>query len=416
MDRIIEDKRWIKPKHYKYIAGAILAVAIILFITLYDQTSTFRAEKEKITIEQVKQGEFNDYITITGQVVPIATIFLDAIEGGRVEEILIEEGAMLSKDDVILRLHNNDLIQQIMNSESNLAYSSNELRNTRIQMEQQKIQNKRELLQIDYQLIRLKRNYRQNKALYQDELIAREEYLRSQEEFEKARSNRELVYQKLVQDSIFRENQKELMDENLKNMQLNLQMVRQRLGNLHVQSPVKGQLGLLNVEIGELISKGQRIGQVNILESFKINADIDEHYIDRIRLGLHGYFDRQQDTFGLLLKKQYPEVRDGRFEVDLVFRDSVPRNIRIGQTYHIKLELGLPQQAVLIPRGGFFQSTGGQWVYVLHPTGEYALKRNIRIGRQNPQYYEVLSGLEPGEQVITSNYDVFGENERIVFK
>ncbi len=416
MDKIIEDKRWIKPKHWKYIIISGVVIASILFITLRDPISTYRVDRDKITIETVSYGEFNDYISVTGQVVPISTIFLDAIEGGRVEEIYIEEGAMLQKGDVILKLHNHDLNLNIMNSESSLAYHTNELRNTRIQMEQQKIQNKRELLQIDYELIRLKRKYNQNKELYESTLISKEEFLLAKEDYFLALKNRELIYQKMVQDSIFRENQKVQMDENLKNMQLNLHMVHQRLDNLNVKSPVDGQLGLLNAELGESISKGQRIGQINILESFKIKAEIDEHYIDRIRTGLNGYFDRQQDTFDLVLKKQYPEVRDGRFEVDMEFTDYVPENIRIGQTYHIKLELGTPRKSILVARGGFFQSTGGQWIYVLDPSGRFALKRNIRIGRQNPQYYEVLEGLDKGEKVITSNYDIFGDNEKIVFK
>ena len=416
MDKVIEDKRWIKPKHWKYILLSAVILTSVLFMMFRNPVSTYRVEKEKITIEPILNGEFYDYLSVTGQVVPITSIFLDAIEGGRVEEILVEEGTMMEKGDVILRLHNQDLQLTILSSESRLAYETNELRNTMINMEQRKISNKQELLRIDYDIIRLKRAYEQNKALYDDELLSKEEYLVSKENYFEAKENRELVFQRMVQDSIFRSNQKSQMDENLKNMQQNLRMVRQRLENLNVKSPVKGQLGSLNAELGESINKGQRIGQVNILESFKINARIDEHYIDRVRTGLKGYFEWNQDTFNLELKKQYPEVRDNQFEIDMVFANDVPANIRIGQTYHIKLELGLPQKGILIPRGGFFQSTGGQWVYVLDPSETFATKREIKIGRQNPQYYEVLEGLNEGEKVITSNYETFGDNERIVFK
>ena len=416
MDKIIEDKRWIKPRHYKYIAGGVIIVGISLLLFLHNPVSTVRIEKDKISIDKVVSGQFNDYISVTGQVVPISTIYLDAIEGGRVEEILIEEGSMLKKGDVILRLFNQQLNLAIMREESSLAYHTNELRNTRIQIEQQKIANKRELLRVDYELVRLKRNYEQNQTLIENELISKEEYLVSKENYMMARQNRELIYQKMIQDSIFRENQKKLMDENLENMLMNLKIVRQRLENLNVKSPVDGQLGQLNPELGESINKGQRIGQVNILSSFKIKAQIDEHYIDRVRTGLIAFFERQSDTFKLNLKKVYPEVREGRFEVDLVFQGVKPENIRIGQTYHIKLELGLPIESNMIPRGGFFQSTGGQWIFVVNPTGEFAERRAIRIGRQNPQYYEVLEGLKPGERVITSNYEVFGDNERVVFR
>ncbi len=416
MDRIIEDKRLIKPKHWRYIIIGAIVLASSLFLMLRNPVSVYKTELNRLSIDNVTGGEFHEFITVTGEVEPITSIYLDAVEGGRVEEIFIEEGAMLKKGDVILRLHNQDLKMNIMNSESSLAYQSNELRNTLIQMEQQKIQNKRELLRIDYELVRLKRKFDQNKELYNDKLISREEYLVSEEDYLLAKENRDLAFLKMTQDSIFRSNQKDQMDENLRSMQQSLRMVRERLENLNVKAPFDGQLGLLNAELGEAINKGQRIGQINILESFKVKAEIDEHYIDKIRQGLTGYFERQQDTFNLRLKKQYPEVRDGRFEIDLVFTGEQPEKIRIGQTYNIKLELGQPKQAVMIPRGGFFQATGGQWIFVVDPSGTFAEKRNIKIGRQNPKYYEVISGLEPGEKVITSNYEMFGENERIVFK
>jgi HlyD family secretion protein len=416
MDRIIEDKRWIKPKHYKFIAGGVLLLAVLLFVMFRNPVSTFVTDKEKATISTVALGEFNDYISVTGQVVPISTIYLDAIEGGLVEDIVRDEGSMLKQGDVILRLHNNDLNLSIMNSESSLAYHTNELRNTQIQMEQQKIQNKRELLQIDYELNRLKRMFEQNESLYNDGLIAKEDYIRSQEDYEKTRQNRDLIYLKLVQDSIFRENQKNQMDENLGNMRMNQHMVRQRLDNLNIKSPVDGQLGYLDAELGQSINKGQRIGQINVLTSFKIEAQIDEHYIDRVRVGLPAYFERNTDTFGLKIKKVFPEVREGRFVVEMLFDEKLPDNIRIGQTYYVKLELGSPQTCVLLPRGGFFQSTGGRWVYVLDKEGHYAGRRNIKIGKYNPQFYEVVEGLEAGEQVITSSYELFGDNERIKFR
>lgn len=416
MDKIIEKKKGLRPKHIIWIVGA-LAITFLLYKVIFTESgSTFRAEKDKVTISTVEDGLFNDYITVIGNVEPITTIFLDAEEGGKVEEKLIEEGEMVKKGDVILKLRNNDLNLSIMNSESSMAYQTNELRNTQIQMEQQKIQNKQQLLQIDYEILRLARNYEQQKALFKEELIAKEDYLKAEEDYLRTKKNRELIFMKLVQDSIFRENQKIQMDQNLGNMQLNLKVVQQRREDLNVKAPVDGQLGLLDAEIGESINKGQRIGQINILDNFKIKALIDEHYIDRVKRELPATLDRNGTNFNLKVRKVYPDVRNGQFEIDLVFNETTPDNIRTGQTYHIKLELGESGKAVLLARGGFFQSTGGQWVYVLNQDGTEATKRNIKIGKQNPQYYEVLEGLNDGEKVITSGYEMFGTNDRIVLK
>jgi len=416
MDKVIEKKKGLRPKHILWIAGAV-AFSFLLYKLIFTEAgSTFRAEKEKLTISTVEDGQFNDYITVVGNVEPITTIFLDAEEGGKVEEKLIEEGEMVKKGDVILKLRNNDLNLSIMNSESSMAYQTNELRNTQIQMEQQKIQNKQQLLQIDYEMVRLSRNYEQQKTLFNEGLIAKEDFLKAEEDYLRTKKNRELIYLKMVQDSIFRENQKIQMDQNLGNMQLNLKVVQMRREDLNVKAPVDGQLGLLEAEIGESISKGQRIGQINILDAFKIKALIDEHYIDRVKRELPATLDRNGTNFNLKVRKVYPDVRNGQFEIDLVFDGTSPDNIRTGQTYHIKLELGESGKAILLPRGGFFQSTGGQWVYVLNEDGSEATKRNIKIGKQNPQYYEVLEGLNPGEKVITSGYEMFGTNDRITFK
>lgn len=415
MDKVIEKKKGLKLKHLWWVAGALVFGFLLYKVVFSEAGSTFRTEKDKLTVSTVEEGLFNDYITVIGNVEPITTIFLDAEEGGKVEEKLIEEGEMVKKGDIILKLRNNDLNLSIMNSESSMAYQTNELRNTQIQMEQQKIQNKQQLLTIDYELVRLSRNYEQQKTLYNDGLIAKEDFLKAEEDYLKSKKNRDLIYLKLVQDSIFRENQKIQMDQSLGNMQLNLKVVQQRREDLNVKAPVDGQLGLLDAEIGESISKGQRIGQINILDNFKIKALIDEHYIDRVVRGLPATLDRNGTNFNLKVKKVYPDVRNGQFEIDLIFDETTPDNIRTGQTYHIKLELGESSKAVLLPRGGFFQSTGGQWVFVLNSDGTEATKRNIKIGKQNPQYYEVLEGLNPGEKVITSGYEMFGTNDRIKF-
>ena len=416
MDRPIEDKRRIKPKHYKFIVGGIVIIVIILFFLFRKNTSTFRVDKDKVTIEEVFTGPFQDYIQIVGVVEPISTIYLDAIEGGMVEQILIEEGVMVKKGDVILRLTNTNLSLSILESEAQLAEKANFLRETEIAMQQQKLDLQRDLLKLDYDVIQKKRVYDRNKILIADQLISREEYALSEEDYNLTMKIRDLTIERQRQDSIYRKNQVEKISQNLASMQKNLELVYQRQDNLNIKAPVDGQLGLLDAKLGQSIAVGQRIGQINVLTSYKIKAQIDEHYIDRIRSGLTADFERQTDTFRLSLLKVYPEVRDGRFEVDLLLTGAVPENIRTGQSYQISLQLGETQQATQVARGGFFQSTGGQWIFVVDPDGNSASRRNIRIGKQNPHFYEVLEGLEAGEKVVTSGYDVYGNNERLVFK
>ncbi len=413
MDRVITEKRWIKKKYWKYIAGGVIILAVILFFIFRDWTSTVRVEKERITIATVLHGVFNDYITNDGTAAPISTVYLDAYEGGKVEEIILEEGSMLKKGDVIIRLSNNDLNLNILNSEAQLAEKSNFLREVRIRMEQEKHSLEREMLNAKFDLIAKKRTWEQNKELYKDALISHDEFIRSEEAYLLADKTLELVVLRQKQDNEFRNLQIEQITENLKNMQMNLALVKQQQDYLNVKSPVDGQLGSLMVEIGQSISRGFRIGQINILTSYKIEADVDEHYIDRIRPGLTGYIERPNDTLQLEIKKVYPEVRNGRFKIDLVFTDKLPENIRIGQSYFIKLQLGQPTEAIQIPQGSFYQATGGQWIFVLDKSGRYATKRNIKIGRKNPQYYEVMDGLAPGEQVIVSDYTMFGDNDKV---
>ncbi len=416
MDKVIEKKKGLKRKHLIWIIAGLAFVFLLYKVVFGDYTSTFRTDKDKLTISTVIAGDFNDYITAIGRVEPITTIYLDVEEGGKIEEIYIEEGEMVAKGDVILKLKNNDLNTTIMNIESQMAYHSNELRNTQIIIEQQQIANRHSKLQIDLQVKQAKRKYKQYEVLFNDDLIAREQYLQAKEDYELSLKQKELTYLKFEQDSIFRANQKANMDESLTNMRVNLTMAQGRLENLNVKAPVDGQLGLLNAEIGESISRGQRIGMVNILTDFKIKALLDEHYIDRVRRGLNSSLERNGNNYSLLVKKVYPEVRDGQFEIDMVFKGAKPQNIRTGQTYHTKLELGQPEKALLVPIGGFFQSTGGQWIYVLNEKGDEAEKRSIRIGKKNPQYYEILEGLKVGEKVISSSYDLFGVNDKIVFK
>ena len=418
MDKIIEKKKgWraaFSKKALPYWGGA-LVLALVLWLVFRDNSATLRVNADSLTISQVSQGEFNDYIRVSGQVQPMTTIQISPQEGGIVQEIVTEEGSRVKAGDVIVRLSNDNLDLQILNSEAELAEKENILRNTLISMEQQKLSLKQDKLQLQTEVARLKRKYEQNKALYEDRLIAREDYLTSKEDYELSAGKLELVKDRAEQDSLYRSVQILQMQESLDNMRRNMLMIRHRKENLTIKAPIDGELGLLDVVLGQSISAGMKIGQINNLDSYKIEAQIDEHYIDRVTAGLAATFQRQNDSYGAIIRKVYPEVREGKFKADFKFEGETPDNIRSGQTYYLNLQLGQPEDAVLVPRGTFYQKTGGKWIFVVAPEGGKAVRREIRIGRQNPQYYEVLEGLQPGEKVITSGYDSFGDNDVLVF-
>jgi HlyD family secretion protein len=413
MDIPIKKKKGIKRKHILIGIGILIAGLLSFQAFFRTNISTLNVDLERLSIEEVNEGIFHDYITVTGNVEPIATIFLDAREGGRVEEKVIEEGEILKKGDVILRLSNPDLSMSILNSESQLAEKSNFLRNTMVTMEQERLQIKRELLNLEYDIVRKKRKYDHNKSFYADDLISRDEFLASEEDYQFAKRSFELYIERQKQDSIYRSIQIKQMEDNLHNMDLNLKLVRQRQDNLNVIAPIDGQLTVLDAEIGQLIPKGGRIGQIHMLTSFKVVAQIDEHYIDKVKVGLTAILERQEQEYQLKIRKVLPDVRDGRFSVEMVFMGEMPENMRTGQTYYTRLQLGSPQKSLLLPRGNFYQKTGGQWIFVLSEDGKSAEKRFIKIGRQNPKYYELLEGIDAGEKVIVSGYDSFGENEKL---
>ncbi len=416
MDRKIEKKKGIRLKHVLYAAAGLAFILLMVKMISGSGVSTLRIEREKITVDEVQYDDFDDFIRTNGSVAPISVIYLDAEEGGRVQERLIEEGAMVKKGDVILVLENRTLYENIMNSESNLAQKQNMLRQTRINFETQQIQSKRNLLDSHYEIIKKKRHYEQQKSLYEEELVSQESYLQAKEDYEYAMQVLEINKLKAENDSMIRASEMVQLELDLSKMQQTLGLIYERLDNLHVKAPVDGQLGMLDAEIGQNIGKGVRIGQINVLTDYKVEAFIDEHYIDRVRRDLVATIERQGQIFQMEVRKVYPEVRNSQFKIDLVFTGERPDNIRTGQTYYINLQLGQPQKSTIVKLGGFFNSTGGQWIYVVDQSGDFAVKRKIRIGRKNPSYYEVLEGLEPGEQVITSGYELFGENDRLVLR
>ncbi len=417
MDRVIEKTKTQRlMKYWPYMAGACLVLIVLGWLVFAGHASTLRVSKDELTISEVRQAEFKDYVRTNGRVLPIQVVQISPEEGGIVREKVVEEGTHVKKGDVIVRLSNSNLDLQILNAEAELAEKQNLLRNTQVAMQQDRLNNQTEQAQLDMDTQRKQRTYEQNKRLYQEKLISKEVYLQSQEDYQLSAKKRSLVSQRLKQDSIYRTVQMDQMEDNLQNMRKNVVLIRQRKDKLEVRSAIDGELGLLDVVLGQSISPGQKIGQLNDLSDYKVQASIDEHYIDRVRQGLIATFTRGERQYQLQVRKVYPEVREGKFLCDFIFRGERPENIRTGQTYYIDLELGQPEQAVIIPRSTFFQTTGGQWIFVLDKSGTKAYRRPIRVGRQNPQHYEILEGLEPGERVVTSGYEAFSDNKVLVIK
>lgn len=415
MDRQIEKKSFLR-RYAWYIAAAAALVAFLVWIVLGTSANTTTVDASDITISDVTRGKFDDYVRLNGQVLPIQVVQISPEEGGIVREKVVEEGTRVRKGDVILRLSNSNLDLQILNAEAELAEKQNLLRNTQVAMQQDRLNNRTEQATLDTDCDRKRRAYEQNARLYKERLISKEVYLQSREDYNLALRKQSLISQRLKQDSIYRHVQMAQMEDNLDNMRKNVLLVRDRKTKLEVRSAIDGELGLLDVELGQNIAAGQNIGQINDLSDFKVQAQIDEHYIDRVRPGLSASFSRDGKTYRLRVRKVYPEVRNGTFRTDFVFVGERPAQMRSGQTFYVELALGKSQQATLIPRGTFFQTTGGNWIFVLDKSGRKAYRRNISIARQNPQYYEVTDGLEPGERVITSGYEAFKDNEVLVIK
>jgi len=416
MDKQIEKKNWPPKKIITYAFATAFALIVIYNLIFGDTSSKLNVKSEKITISTVQKGPFKEYIPVTGSVIPIKTVYLDAIEGGRVEKKFLEAGSMVSTGDEILLISNTNLLMDIMFREAELFEQSNNLRNTRLAMEQNQLNLRSQLIDLDYQKKQLKRDFLRNKEMLNNNLISKLDFERIKDEYDYVQKRRELAIESFRQDSIFRKVQILQLEASLERMQKNLALVKTKLENLTIRAPITGQLTAMNAEIGESKSQGERLGQVDVLEGFKVRAPVDEYHLHRINKGLKGEFDFAGATYELVVNKVFPEIRNGRFDVDLIFTGSEPEGIRRGQTSHIRLELGNLSEAILIARGGFYQKTGGQWVYVLDESKDFAYKRNIRLGMQNPQMFEVLEGLEPGEQVITSSYESFGDNDILVLQ
>jgi HlyD family secretion protein len=413
-DRAIEKKRWTLRNIVILSGGGLFLLLVLYYLVLGDHRSKLNVESEKITISDVTRGQFQEFDPVQGSVQPIQTFFLDAVEGGRVDSTFVEAGSFVKRGDRILKLVNTNLQLDVLYREALLFEQINNARNTRLAIEQNTLTLRGQLTDVTYQIQRLLRQDERDTVLLQKGLISRQEFQQVNDEHLYWVQKKTLTLDNIRTDSILRRTQIEQLDASVKRMQNNLDLVKRSMDNLVVRAPISGQLTSRSAEIGESKSPGQRLGQIDVLDGFKVRAPIDEFYIARVNPGQKGEADINGKTYTLTVTKVYPEVRDGRFEIDMLFDGTAPGGIRRGQTLQIRLELGDLAEAVMVPRGGFYQKTGGQWIYVVDRSGAYATKRRIKLGRQNPQAFEVLEGLEPGEKVVTSSYDNFGDIDKLV--
>jgi HlyD family secretion protein len=417
MDRKIEKKYKFFSKRTLWISILSIIILLVAYNLVFgDKSSKLNVEIEKISIAEIEKDVFQDYIAVIGTVEPFQTIYLDAVEGGRVDEIIREEGSKLKQGDIIIRLSNDNLILEISNTEAQVARAVNELRTARLLMVQQQLNSESQLIETERLFKQQARAYENNKKLYEDKHISYEEFEQSKEQYQASRQKLELLIEIQHQDSIFRSVQVQSLESSVNSLIKNLEIIRGRLDKLDIRAPIEGELATLTPEVGQVITYGTRVGTMNILDSYKLRVEIDEHYIARVSTGLLGECDFASVPYPGKVVKIYPEVTNGRFYVDMVFTEKTPPQIKIGQTSRIKLELGESKEAILVPRGGFYQSTGGQWIYIIDESGELAYKKDISIGRQNPRFYEVLSGLEVGDRVIVSSYDNFGDVDKLILK
>lgn len=412
MDKKIEKKSWSLKKKIA-LSGTLFLLVMTTFAFFSSGKSKLNIDSSSVTVYEVSEGNFEEFIPIDGVVFPIKTIFLDAVEGGRVEEKLAEEGVFVKKGEPLLRLSNNNLHLDFMNRETLLLDQLNNMRNTRISLDQNVLQMRQQLLEIEFAYQEKKRNYERNKTLFEQNVIPKAEFEKIEDDYKYTASKRMLLIETFKKDSVLKRMQIAQIESSSALIEKNLAMLKESLDNLLIKAPISGQLTSLNVEVGETKQKGENIGQIDVLEGFKIRANVDEHYISRITTGLLAEFLFDNKTHQIEVKKIFPKVTNGQFQVDLEFKNEIPKGLKQGQTLQVKLSLSSTTKALLLKRGGFYQKSGGNWVYLV--SGNKAIKKQIKLGRQNPDFYEVKEGLNRGDKVIVSTYDVFGEADELIF-
>ncbi|WP_027302846.1 efflux RND transporter periplasmic adaptor subunit [Rudanella lutea] len=420
MDRALPKRFWTQQR-LAMAAGGTLLLGLLAYTLLFaDHRSRLNVDRQKLTVSAVSTGSFEEFIVVTGVVQPLKTIRLDAIEGGYVTEKLVEGGVQVSKGQVLLKLENQNLKLSFLQSETEANRLVNELQNTRQRLRVERFALRKTLADLDAQIEQAKDTYDRQTKLIKDKVVSEEDFLKAKRAYERLLKQREIEAESQRYQEENAKLQIQQLEGTLNRTQRNVTLWQQTLDNLVVKAPVSGQLSSIDVEVGSNINRGQNIGQIDDLNGFKMRVGVDEHYISRVYAGLNGSFEFNGQTYPLTISRVYPEVRNGRFEIDMTFvkeanKGGLPQGIKRGQSSPIRLELGKAAKATLLPVGGFFSDTGGNWVYVLDNTGKRASKRTITLGRKNPEYYEVLEGLQPGEQVITSSYENFGDNEVLEF-
>lgn len=416
MDRIIEKKKWNRKRILSITGVAALIILIVASFYFTSGKSKLNVDPERITVGEVKQGNFKEFIPVNGIVLPKTTIYLDAIEGGRVEEKFVEDGAIMKKGQPILRLSNTDLQLGLVTQQTNVYNLLTQMQISKNAAQQNTVSKLNQLADVESEFREAERLYNLNKKLYEQKAIGLQEFEKTRNNYDYLTQKRKLSKQILAQDSISNLQQVQQAQQSFEGSQNALKVMRQKVEDLIVRAPIDGQLTSLDAEVGQSKNKGERLGQIDVLDGYKVRVDIDEHYISRIYPGLTGEFEFNNKTYRLTIKKIYDQVTNGRFQVDMEFSDSVPEGIRRGQSLQIRLSLSDAATALLLPKGGFYQQTGGNWIFKLSKDGAKAYKVDIQLGRQNPDYFEVLSGLQPGDRVITSSYENFGDVGELILK
>ncbi|MGA7722875.1 MAG: HlyD family efflux transporter periplasmic adaptor subunit [Ignavibacteriaceae bacterium] len=416
MDRKIDKKPLYKRRNFWFSCGGGALFLVLIIAILTDTGSKLNVETDKITISTVSEGDFQEFIPVTGNVMPQTTFYLDLITGGAVEQKYVEEGVMLKKGDKIIKLSNSNVQLNSLQQETLTYQQINDARNTRLQIEQNSNNLQSVLIEDNYNLLTSKQSFNRQKVMWEKKLIADQDYELARDKFNHDIEQQKIARQNFLADSVTKQTQLSQIEESIKRLQMNLELIRENIENLTVKAPIDGQLTALNAETGQSKSPGDRLGQIDALDGFKVRADIDEYYIARIVKGLHATAEIDGNDYQLIVLKVFPEVKDGKFQVDMEFNGKVPDGIRRGQTLQIRLQLSERTKALLLSRGGFYQKTGGQWVFVLDKSCSMAVKRSISLGRQNPDYFEVLNGLLPGDKVVTSSYDNFGDVQKLILK
>ncbi len=417
MDKIIEKKKWTPKKILSLTAGGIFVLFVLYLLFFRDKSSRLYVPQEQLTLTEVKLDKFQEFIPIDGVVFPKTTIYIDAVQGGIVEKVYVEDGALLKKGDTIIKLNNADMELRFMEQETRIYDAINNLQNSLISLERNGFQRQREIIEVSYQIDQTRKDFERKEELYKDRLISDKEYEDAEREFNYSIKQLEISLKLKRLDSISAVKQTRQINNSIDRMDNNLALLRQNLENLYIKAPAEGKLSSFFAEIGETKRAGEHLGQIDMDDGFKLRANIDERYTSRVFIGQEAEYDFGGKIYHLEISKIYTDVTNGSFQVDLIFvNNEEPAHIKRGQTLQLRLKFSSATDALIIRKGGFFQETGGNWIYVVDPSGEFAVKRSIRLGRQNTRHYEVMEGLNEGETVIVSSYDTFGAKDKLIFK